>query len=270
MTKLEELNLFTLRADELIESKYILADIKIVNLLKSIAVSETLVAIFKNSLSGFDYEAAKKKYLVKSPYMSEEKGEFVLPPNSKELLAFIFNILMDIDAKRINFGEFLDKYFYEDGSAVSGYNTFVNSMIKPFKNSVKILMEGVISGKVQDPMQAVQERDEKIADENEKKQKEEKLLKEQSNKIYGEAIKNAKRLLLLDKKAVRESKLSEEVKSELDLIIDMMGNAIDSEDTDIITYAFVAYKYMAKAHPVMFYGKRKKLEVFIRDIINGI
>ena len=270
MTKLEELNLFTLRADELIESKYILADIKIVNLLKSIASSETLLAIFKNSLTDFDYEEAKKKYLVKSPYMSEEKGEFILPRNSKEILAFIFNILVDIDAKRINFGEFLDKYFYEDGSAVSGYNTFVNSMIKPFKNSVKMLMEGVIAGKVQDPLLAAIETDEKINKTIEENQKQEKLEKEQSDKIYGEAIKNAKRILLLDKKKIRESRFSEEVKSEMDLVVDMMGNAIDSEDTDIITYAFVAYKYVTKAHPIMFFGKRKKLEVCIRDIINGI
>ena len=41
LTKREELDLFLERAQEFIDSKYILADIKIVNLLKSIANSKT-------------------------------------------------------------------------------------------------------------------------------------------------------------------------------------------------------------------------------------
>ena len=77
MSKQEELDLFLVRADELIESKYIVADIKIVNLLKSIASSETLLAVFKNCLTDFDFEAAKKKYFVKSEFLSDEKGEFI-------------------------------------------------------------------------------------------------------------------------------------------------------------------------------------------------
>ena len=112
MTKNEELNLFVEKADELINSKYILADIKIAGLLKSIALSDTLLALFKNCLTDFDFEKAKEKYLVKSPYLSSEKGEFVLPPNSRELLAFIFCVLVDIDAKRIVMGEFISKYFF--------------------------------------------------------------------------------------------------------------------------------------------------------------
>ena len=147
MDKNAELALFIERADELIESKYIIADIKIVGLLKAIAASDTLIAIFKNCMTGFDYVAAQKKYLVKSKYLAEGKGEFVLPSSSRDLLAFIFSVLVDIDAKRIDFAQFINKYFYEDGSCSAGYTAFLNSMIKPFKNTVKMLMESVIEGK---------------------------------------------------------------------------------------------------------------------------
>ena len=81
----EQLDLFLEKAQELIDSKYILADIKIVGLLKSIANSDTLMAIFKNCLTNFDREGAERKYLVKSQYLSADKGEFVLPSSSKEL-----------------------------------------------------------------------------------------------------------------------------------------------------------------------------------------
>ena len=65
MTKKEQLDLFLEKANELIESKYILADIKIVGLLKAIASSDTLMAIFKNCLTDFDRDVAERKYLVK-------------------------------------------------------------------------------------------------------------------------------------------------------------------------------------------------------------
>ena len=165
MTKREELDLFLLRADEFIDSKYILADIKIVNLLKAIASSDTLIAIFKNCLTDFDYHQATKKYLVKSPYLADNKGEFVLPPSSRELLAFVFNVLMDLDTKAILLGEFIDKYFFVDGSFSAGYDAFINKMIKPFKNSVKILMESVIDGRVQDPVEALTEEENRKAQE---------------------------------------------------------------------------------------------------------
>ena len=92
LTKQEELQMFSKCADEFIDSKYILADIKIMNLLKSIAQSETLVALFRNCLKDFDFESAKKKYLVKADYMSDNHGEFIIPPNSRELLSFVFRI----------------------------------------------------------------------------------------------------------------------------------------------------------------------------------
>ena len=70
MTKVDELNLFLERADELIDSKYILADVKLASFLKSIASSQTLLALFQNCLSDFDYHVAQKKYFVKSQHLS--------------------------------------------------------------------------------------------------------------------------------------------------------------------------------------------------------
>lgn len=270
MTKREELEIFIERADELINSKYILADIKIVNLLKSIAVSDTLLALFKNCLTDFDYYAAKKKYLVKNPYLSEEKGQFVLPPNSRELIAFVFNVLMDIDSKRINLGDFLDKYFYEDGSSYAGYSAFVNGMIKPFRNAVAILMEKVIEGKLQDPVEALTEEEEKKAKQREQEELNARKEKELSKKIYGESIKKLKTILLADKKKVKESGLDDKVKSEIVLVIDMLANVIESDDKDAIEYAFISYKYVAKAHPVMFFGRNRAVNRILGEIVNEL
>ncbi|MDY6367020.1 MAG: hypothetical protein SPL13_00665 [Clostridia bacterium] len=269
MTKREELDAFILRADELISSKYILADVKIVNLLKSIAASDTIVALFKNCLTDFDYYKATKEYLVKSS-MADGKGEFITPPSSKELLAFIFNILMDIDSGKIKLAEFIDVYFYEDGSMYSGYQAFLKSMIVPFKNSVKLLMESVIDGKLQDPVEALTEEEVKRAKQVELEKETEKKEKELAKKAYGGAIKQIKATLLEDKQKIKAKKMGDKEKDALTLVVDMLGSVIESTDKDAIEYAFVAYKFAAKTHRILFFGRISKMEKLVEGVINEL
>ena len=270
MDRNEELALFTLKADELIDSKYIIADIKIVGLLKAIAASDTLIAIFKNCLTGFDYPSAKEKYLVKSKYLAEGKGEFVLPSSSRELLAFVFSVLADIEAKRIDFPQFINKYFYEDGSFSAGYTAFLNSMIKPFKNSVKMIMESVIEGKLQDPVEAFTEEEKRRNLMEQAAAEEKRKEKELSEKTYGESVKAILKILLEDKTKVKNSKLPTDVKEEFILIIDMFANALDAADKDGIIYAFLAYKYATKSKRFMFCGRAKKVGNYLQDVLNGL
>lgn len=269
MTKREELDAFLLRANELIESKYILADIKIVNLLKSIAASDTIIALFKNCLTDFDYYKASKEYLVKSS-VADGKGEFITPASSKELLAFIFNVLMDIDSGKIKLADFIDVYFYEDGSMYAGYQAFIKAMIVPFRNSVKVLMESVIEGKLQDPVEALTEEEEKKNRLKEEEKFNEKREKELAEKNVGGAIKELKNILLEDKKKIKAKKLSESEKNGLLLVVDMLGSVIDSNDKDAVEYAFVAYRYAAKAHKLLFFNRIKKVERLIKGILNGL
>ncbi len=270
MSKREELDLFLEKCDDLVGSKYILADIKIASLLKAIASSDTLLALFKNCLDGFDYEEAKKKYLVTSQYLSADKGEFILPPNSRELLAFILTILVDVDAKRIDLGEFLEKYFYEDGSCFSEYTAFINTVVKPFRNTIKIIMEGVLQGRLQDPVDAFAEEEKKKEEERLLAEAQKKKDDELAKKVYGQNVKKIKEMLLTDKTKIKEKKLSGEKKAELTLIIDMLANVIECEDKDAIEYAFVAYKYVAKAHKLIFFGRVKKINKLIGEITNEL
>ncbi len=270
MSKTEELELFLSRADEFVDSKYILADVKIVNLLKAIASSETLLALFKNCLNDFDYEKAKERYLVKSPYLSEDKGEFVLPSSSREILAFTFCILMDIDSKKIDISDFIKKYFFENGSFSESYSSFINSMIKPFRNTVKVLIESVIEGKLQDPVEAFTIEEKKRQEKKEEERKKAKLAKELSEKTYASALKKVKELLFNDKTAIKDSRLKEDVKKELTLIVDMLANVIEGDDKDAVEYAFVSYKFVTYAHPVLFFKRVKQLSPCIEDILNGI
>lgn len=270
MTKREELNGFLKSAEELLDSKYILADIKIVGLLKSIAASESIVAVLKSCLNGFDYPAALKKYLVKAQYLGENKGEFVPPATSKEFIALVFNILADIDAKNIVFSEFLNKYFFAGGSCFNSYEQFKNAIIKPFCEFIKVVMESVIDGSILDPVAAIEEEESRLKAEEEKKSAMENEEKEVLKKTYGGSVLKLKDCLFTDKIKVKTSKLKDGEKEEIILLIDMFANVLTSGDKDAIIYAYTAYKFAQKYRKKVFSSKIKNVSRLVENILNAI
>lgn len=266
MTKREELNAFIARADEFLDSKYILANVKLVNLLKTIAASETLMAIFKSCLTDFNYIAAKEKYLVKNE-INEGKGEFVFPTSSRDFLALTFSLLIDIDGGKIDLGDFIDKYFYENGSLFEGYAAFLKTVVKPFKSMVVSLMDSVIEGRIQDPVEAVMQEENKRKEEKEREELKAKKQKELSSKTIADSVKAVKAMLNEDKKKIADGSMSLEEKTEANLIIDMLNNVIETGEKEAITYAFVSYKYLCKAYIFKFRGRMKAVEVEIQKII---
>ena len=270
MSKREELYVFLERADEMMSCQYIVAGHKLANLLKSIANSETMLALFKNCLAEFDYAVATKRYLIKSPQLTADRGEFLMPTNSRDMLAFIFMVLVDIDSERIDFSEFLNKYFYVDGNCSSAYDEFVSSMVKPFVSTVKMLMEKVIEGGLQDPIEAFVLEETRKAREQEQKELSQKKENQLRQKTYGVNVNEIKKILLEDKQKIKKKRISEKDKNEAIIIIDMLANAIDCEDKDAIEYAFLAYKYLAKCRPIAFWGRIKNISKHVRNVINGI
>ncbi len=267
MNKEIELKNFIEKSNELVSSNYILADIKIVNVLKAIATSETLLGLIKNCLTGFNYKKAKETYFVESKYLSKDKKVFVLPNSQKDIIAFVFLTLMDIDNKVITLAELLDKYFYEDGSSFSQYSLFIEQMIKPFVDTVVYLMQGVISGAVQDPKDALLELERKQKKIKEEEERELLKVKELAKKTYGENLKTVRRILFENKKAFQAGKLSDVEKDERVLVIDKLLKALDKEDKEEITYAFLCYYYQAKAHFFNRQFRVKKIRKLLSEII---
>ena len=50
----------------------------------------------------------------------------------------------------------------------------------------------------------------------------------------------------------------------------MLANVMISEDKDAIDYAFVAYKYIAKAHPILFFNEAKKVGKLVAEVKNEL
>ena len=171
--------------------------------------------------------------------------------------------------KRIDFAKFIDKYFYVDGSFSAGYAAFLDSMIKPFGNTVKILMENIITGDLQDPLEAFLEEEERKLKKEKAREAAKQREKERSQKSYGESLKALRQMLLEDKTKVNKLK-NEDLKKELSLVIDTFGSALESNDKDALLYSYTAYKYMVKAKFLFFFLRYFKVNKYFKELINAI
>jgi hypothetical protein len=240
----DELHLFLLKTDELLTSKYILAEIKIVGVLKAIASSKTIMDVVRGSLKNFDIDFAKDKYLVRSSYDSS-RGEFVMPENSGDMIALAFSLLMAVDSKELELGEFLKEYFYADGSLFASYNEFLTKVIKPFRNTVKVITEAIIDGKIT------------ICEPN--KNVNSKTLSEETS-VNKTGVVEVVNFLKTDKANALSSKLDEEVITEAITVIDGFLSAIDKVERTRVKELLVAYKYLAKSHKKLKFNYEELIE----------
>ena len=123
--------------DDLMTSKHILADKKIGELLRAVAVNDDLMGLFQAVTKDFDYRAAKHAYLRAPEDSHTARGEVYLPADEAELLAFVFCLLAEFDSGTLRFNDFLLRYFYEDGSYTASYALFLERMIRPFRDILR-------------------------------------------------------------------------------------------------------------------------------------
>lgn len=142
--------------DGLINGKFILADIKIANLLKMIASNSSLYAYIKNCLIDFSFDKELSRAEVKNRF---NNGEFRMPQDRSKIVAFVFCLLVECDAKRLDFFGFINENFQENKNG-SEYVNFANTILIPFK---KIIL---------DEFYSQEEPQEEPAKENEEEQEE--------------------------------------------------------------------------------------------------
>lgn len=129
--EIDKIRLFETYCDEMINGKFILADVKISNILKSVAQSGELYKLFAECLLGFDFN----KEFEKGKCSNYNASYFKMPDESYKRIALVFCFLIEVDNKKIGFYEFINTYF-KTGNSGSEYQNFANAMLKPFKEDV--------------------------------------------------------------------------------------------------------------------------------------
>lgn len=119
---------FIASCDDLITCKYLVAEYKIQKLLQELAKCEEACDLVGDCLEEYNREREFSKTFVKNAY-----GEFVcqMPEEEFKILALVFCTLVDIDNKKIDFTDFVKRFF---GGEENPFEAFINTMIIPFRN----------------------------------------------------------------------------------------------------------------------------------------
>ena len=125
----EQVLTFLEKCEELKKCKFIMATTKIKDLLKCIVNSPDLYRLFDSVTKDFDYLQEKARCLIVADDGYINKSKVVLPQTVGQRLAFIFCLLVEFDRNTLNFNEFLQIYFPEDGSYFASYMAFCDTVI---------------------------------------------------------------------------------------------------------------------------------------------
>ena len=123
----EELKDFVFACDNMANSKFILVDKRIGDLLKSIATTKSVYNAIAENMINFNFASAYK-------FATAKNGEITIPED--RLIAFVFCLLKNIDNGNINVNELLVKHFPSDDDKRSSYVVFCEKTIIPFKNQI--------------------------------------------------------------------------------------------------------------------------------------
>lgn len=232
MEKAEELELFLEKADELIETKYIFADVKIAGLLKAVACSDVLVCMMENCLKSFDYEKVFASAFIKSD--DDAHGEYVRPEGTKEMLALVFSVLVKIDNKTLDLAALMKDYFYADGSLFNSFTMFTGEFVKPYKTAVKLLFENIMGGKIKSASGGIKHASEVTA----------RRLPEELA-VDNAAARAAAVLAEEDRAKFLSSGLPDETVADALTLLGGIASALEAGDKAAVKVAFTGYYYFA-------------------------
>ena len=143
----KDLNLFISRAEDLEKSSFLLAAPKITALLQAIASSPALCRLLGNCTAKFSYAEEFMRAFPERVEGQVYATAVRLPEDPARRVSLVFCILMDIDAKKIDFYQFLASCFPGDGSYFESFSAFAKQLIAPFRLTLVALCRAVEAGK---------------------------------------------------------------------------------------------------------------------------
>lgn len=226
----ENLKDFFNACDEMIDGRFILSDVKIARILKSIAKSELLYDMFAKCLVHFNFNSEFQTALSANKVNG---GYFVLPTDERRIVALVFCFLLEVDKGKINLQSFVNENFFSpDGYNIS-YSNFSINVLVPFKNSVMNLL-----GVDADGHELPKEDGEQV------EELEEQLTLEQSSDqkiLYANLLRSINELYGATDSS---TKLKKDLKEEILIVIRALEDAIEIENLRIINALCIPLEYM--------------------------
>ncbi len=222
VTREQSLKRFIEKADWVISGNYLFASKKIEDMLIALSSSRLLFEIIEHCCNGENPDKLKAKYFVAGDGIGS--GSFTMPEKQTQAVALCIYVLKEIADGDIDFSKFLATYFPGKDVSHENYNCFINTLIVPFKNTVKTLAETVISAKeIRDRRGSSAEK--KVCD------------------IDKQYLLGLRALLEEDKRTIVYSGNRDEVSLDMLCILDNFVAAVANYEIKNVKPLFIAYKY---------------------------
>ena len=119
--------------NELVNGKFILADIKISKILKSISESTGVYNLIEECMINYDFDSEFSKCITTDASGVER---FVLPKEEEKIVPLVFCLLVEIDSKRISFNDFIKAQFPYANNQNKRIYVSINSINNYYYNNI--------------------------------------------------------------------------------------------------------------------------------------
>lgn len=242
MEELSKISAFISSCNDMINGKFILADIKINKILKMIASSDELYRYTTSCLVDFDFAKELHRAEVKNRFNG---GEFVLPEEDSKIVAMVFNLLVSFNTKQIDFYVFIRENF---SSITSGneYNNFSKAVLVPFRNIIAKEF-GLSTDEKQNNEQFEQpkQEEENLEQQNEIPLEEPQEQKPEEPTKWTELVSNVNSLL---DAILTDRKIKPDLKDGLVYLLKTVKHSIEYEDIQVISALLSAFDLLTKKY----------------------
>ena len=126
---IENIKPFIDACDKMTQSKFIMIDKRISDVLKSIARTDLVFEVIKECMINFNFEKEFKT-------ASSKAGHLNPPEDKHKFVAFAFSLLNYLDDKKISASELLSNSFSKSENPAGPYSEFCDKIIVRFKDSI--------------------------------------------------------------------------------------------------------------------------------------
>ena len=206
-----ELKDFNTACNDFLNGKYILAEGKISTILDTLSKNNKLKDIVAECINGYNFSSAFDDAV-------GENGIIVLPTDAKGIIAFVFSLLYNIDAKNFDFYDFLTSYYnFDELNNMGSFKMFADNIVLPFKEAINtVYAKTHILVDTDDYQNNI------------------------SNKL--------KKICQLNIEVIDDYRLKDVIKEELLCLLNTMITACENNDKKVVYALLIAFEYFCTAN----------------------
>ena len=240
--------------NNLIHGKFILADVKINEVLSKIEASEHLFHFVQEQLINFTFEKELRKAEIKNRFNG---GTFKLPSGEREATALSFCLLVEFDNKRLDFYDFIKENFPTLDNK-GDYKAFADIVLTPLRDTVAKYF-GLSKDNNEEFIKELEAKvEQEIIDEQNKAEEEVEVVQTKEEVLFEGLEKIEKHLLQI---VENDPKIKSDLKDDLVFILKAMIYSNKYQDLKILNAMLVSFEHLTKKiHSIYFvYEELKQL-----------